>query len=293
MKKTISILLLTAALLGLSACSKQGTGSPPPVDASGYTQTSSNAPESASSAESSPETSAGESSSEASSAKPANTTPAGALAEGDRVADSYFDDAVFIGDSVSLKLTKYITAQRNAGKTDLGKAQFLTIGNMGSGNAQKSMEDETCVLPTYNGQKMYLEDSVAAMGAKKVYIMLGMNDVGLYGVEDSVANMTSLLAKIKEKSPEASIFVQSATPIVAGKEKGTWNNENFLLYNEKLLEMCKEKGYYYVDVSSVMRLEDGSLKPEFCSDPDNMGVHFSDVGCQSWIDYLYTHTAQS
>ena len=55
--------------------------------------------------------------------------------------------------------------------------------------------------------------------------------------------------------------------------------------------MCEQNGYTYLDVASVMKDSEGNLKREYCSDPDNMGVHFTDEGCKVWIDYLRTHIA--
>ncbi len=35
--------------------------------------------------------------------------------------------------------------------------------------------------------------------------------------------------------------------------------------------MCEQNGYIYLDVASVMKDDEGNLKREYCSDPDNMG----------------------
>ena len=133
---------------------------------------------------------------------------------------------------------------------------------------------------------MLVEDGVKAMGAKKVFLMLGMNDVGLYGVEDSVTNLNTLIQRILEKSPDAEIYIQSATPILAGRERKTLNNENLDKSNAALKELAREKGYHFADVASVMKVEDGSLNPDYCSDPEDMGIHFTDAGAKVWIDYL-------
>lgn len=198
---------------------------------------------------------------------------------------SWFDDAVFVGDSVSLKLTGYVTKMRQTDPDYLGKAQFLTAGSLGSGNALWEVSDKS-VHPLYQGTKMRLEDSVHACGAKKLYILLGMNDVGLYGVDDSVANMETLLKLIKEKTPDLEIFVQSATPIHKGNEKKVLNNENLRLYNEKLQEMCQRNGYNYVDIASVLTDAEGYLPDSYCSDASGMGMHFTDEACRIWVDYL-------
>ena len=201
------------------------------------------------------------------------------------VAWSWFDDAVFVGDSISLKLTGYVSKMRQSDPSFLGKAQFLTAGSLGSGNALWDVSSES-VHPLYQGTKMRLEDSIAACGAKKLYILLGMNDVGMYGIDGSVANMETLLKLILEKTPDLQIFVQSATPIHKGNELKVLNNANLVIYNQGLQEMCQRNGWHYVDVASVLRDADGYLPDAYCSDASGMGMHFTDQACQAWIDYL-------
>ncbi len=271
--------LLTAGLLLLSGCggNKQTASSTAPA--------SSAVQSAASSAVSSQEAS--------SVAPPASSQPenSAAVQESAKVDASYLDDAVFIGDSVSLKLKNYVTVKRKTEAGFFGKAQFLAAGSMGSGNALKPLGTSS-IHPLYNGKKALLEDNVAAMGAKKVYIMLGANDLALYGIDGSVENMSKLLARIQEKSPDAKLFVQSATPIIKEQQMTTLNNPNLSAYDAKLAEMCKKNGYYYIDVASVMRNSDGNLIPEYCSDPNDLGIHFTDKACQVWIDYILTHTVK-
>ena len=220
-----------------------------------------------------------------------SATPVAAVAASAKVNPNYLDDAVFIGDSVSLKLKNYVTAKRKTDAGFLGKAQFLTAGSMGSGNALKPLSSSS-IHPSYNGKKALLEDNVAAIGAKKVYVMLGINDIAPYGVDDSVKNMAKLLANIKAKSPNVLIFVQSSTPMIEKAQMTSLNNPNLAAYDVKLSQMCKDKGYYFVDVASVMRDSAGNLPLEYCSDPDVLGMHFTDKACQIWIDFILTHTVK-
>ncbi len=122
---------------------------------------------------------------------------------------TFFDDTVFVGDSVSLKLNLYVSAQRKTDSTFMGTAQFLTPGSYGTGNELKELGSENSVHPSYNGTEMYLADAIEAMGAKKVFIMLGMNDIAVYGNDGAVKNMETVLAQIKEKNPDTAIYVQS------------------------------------------------------------------------------------
>ena len=205
------------------------------------------------------------------------------------VGASFFDDAVFIGDSISLRLTYYCQAHPDA----LGKAQFLTAGSLGSGNALWDENSQDAVFPLYNGQQVTLQDGVAKSGAKKVFIMLGMNDIGLYGMDGARDNMESLIELILEKSPDVKIYVQSMTPMLTSHQLKSLNNTNIDTYNKLLKEMCNEKGYEFVDVASVMKDSDGGLIPSYCSDGGDggMGMHFTDAGAKAWVDYLRTHVS--
>ena len=211
----------------------------------------------------------------------------------DPVGDSYFDDAVFIGDSVTLKLRNYVKENHNAGGHVLGDVKFLAMGSMGSGNAMEKVTSES-IHPSYQGQKMSLEDAVAKMKAKKVYIMLGMNDVAVYGAAGAAENLMKLVGLIRDKSPKAEIFIQTATPRIHGVDKKPGNKalfeydlELYRLYREMKLDKV-----YLVDVAYVMRDAEGYLPDLYCSDPEDMGLHFSDEACAVWLDYLYTHVPE-
>lgn len=273
--------LVFVSLLALSGC---GSDEPQATSSAPASSAGSEVSSAASAAPSEPEAE-----SQASEAPLAVT--AGALPEGERVDSSYFDDAVFIGDSVSRKLDLYTTAQRKTDASFLGQARFLTAGSLGIHNAMWDLDREDAVHPSYQGAAALLEDSIAKMGAKKVYLMLGMNDIGLYGVDDSVTSMQTLVERILEKSPDARIYIQSVTPMIAATEGKNLNNTTITAFNEKMVELCREKGWYFVDVASVMKDENGKLIASYCSDPNDGGIHFTDAGCKAWVDYLYTHTA--
>jgi hypothetical protein len=199
--------------------------------------------------------------------------------------EHFFDDAVFVGDSVSLKLKYYAMKQRKDGFHTLGDAQFLVSGSLGSGNSLMPVTSDS-VHPTYQGQKMTLDESICKSGANKVFLMLGMNDIGLYGVDKAMENLDTLINQIRAKSPHASIYLQSVTPMLKGMEKTKLNNTTIQAYNKRLSAYCEAKGYTDVDVASSMMDPDGYLIAEFCSDPESMGIHFTDLACSVWVDTL-------
>lgn len=201
---------------------------------------------------------------------------------------SYFDDTAFVGDSVSVMLAYY-----QASTQALGGAQFFAAGSLSAANALWDVSSRS-VHPSYNGTKMLVEDCIMYSGAKKVYIMLGMNDIGIYSLDPSIEHYKELVARIKAKSPDVIIFIQSMTPMASTSTRAdeTLNNTKIREYNEKLRAMCEEMGWYYLDVASVMYDESGYLRQDYCSDATSMGMHFTNQGCEQWVQYLLTHTVK-
>lgn len=189
------------------------------------------------------------------------------------VGASFFDDAVFVGDSVSLKLSYYANSSGR-----LGNAKFLVQGSYGAANAVSNK-----LLMSWQGKKMDLESAVEATGAKKLFIMLGMNDIAIYGVDKTISNWRTMLGRILEKSPDIEIYIQSMTPIWTGGEKGGLNNKRADQFNQALETFALENGYTYIDVASYMKDSTGGLAAKYCS--DNY-VHITTEGAKAWVNVL-------
>lgn len=197
----------------------------------------------------------------------------------------FFDDAVFIGDSISLGLRNYVKAQRESGNDCLGEAELLVAGSMGYSNTLPEIGSPNSIHPQYNGTTVRIEDGVKLIGAKKVFIMLGLNDFCIYPHDMAMDNVRECIGKITAMNPGVSIYVQSVTPAL--KDSGSFSNENIRIFNEGLKTLCTENGWTYVDVASVMSDEYGRLKYEYCGDAEGKGVHMTNAGCEAWVNYLY------
>lgn len=214
------------------------------------------------------------------------TTKSPILPESAPVPASYFDDAVFIGDSISEGLHNYADD-----KQSFGDAVFLTSVSLSATNALWDVSSRS-VHPRYEGEKRKIEDVVPLTGASKVYLMLGMNDIIAVGVDKAAINFEKLCDRILENAPEVQLFVQSVTPLAGeGETSGEHelNNETISAYNEQLKELCAKRGWYYLDVASALSDETGRLDRSICSDPSGMGMHLTFAGCAKWVEFLYTH----
>ena len=190
---------------------------------------------------------------------------------------SFFDDAAFVGDSISLMLSNYCSYTKA-----LGNATFLVRGSYGVGN-----EVVAGYHIIYQGVETVLEDALASCGVNKVFIMLGMNDIGLYGVDGTIENWGKLLERLRAKLPNLEIYIQSMTPVWTGGEVGGLNNKNVESYNQKLKAFAQANGCKFIDIAPYMKDSTGGLASVYCS--DNY-VHLTEAGAKAWIQVLKAYT---
>ena len=210
---------------------------------------------------------------------PAATTPP---KTGAGVDAAWFDDAVFVGDSVTLKLSYYCEDHPEA----LSDTQFFCAGSLSYTNALWPLDDPDAVHPYYQGQTYLTEDCAKVTGAKKVFIMLGMNDIGLSGVDGAMENANTLIGNIKKNSPDVTFYIESVTPMIPSAEGDVLNNTKIRELDERLEQFANENGYQYLDLYHALADEDGCLPLEYCGDPDGQGIHFTDEACELWVQYL-------
>ena len=203
---------------------------------------------------------------------------------------SWFDDAAFVGDSVSVTLANY-----NSSYGTLGKAKFFCSVSLSQTNAlsYQAGNERLPEYPAGSGQHPRIEDGIAASGAKKVYLMLGMNCIAS-GVDRVSQDLVTLVSKIQEKSPGIAVLIESVTPMTADSPRadGSLNNFTIQEFNEKMKAICQEKQWYYVNVAEAVTGDQGALKAEYSGDKA-MGIHFNYDGAAACANYLLTHVPEA
>ena len=190
-----------------------------------------------------------------------------------QVADSYFDDAAFIGDSRTQGLQLY-TGLPNA---TFYATQGLMVDTFFSKKFVKA-----------GGGKITIPDAMKNQTFKKVYIMLGVNELGWAYEKVFIQKYGEVVDKVKELQPDAKIYVQSILPVTKAKSDGDaiYNNTKISRYNELIEQMCRERGVTYLHVADAVGLDNGALRAGSATD----GVHLNREYCYKWLDYLKTHT---
>ena len=191
----------------------------------------------------------------------------------------FFDDAAFIGDSITLGLRNYEMKYHH-----LGEVTFLCQGSYSVAHGVNNT-----MYISYQGQDMTPQDALAASGVKKVFILLGMNDIALYGVDKTMENWAVLVANIREKCPEIQIFIQSGTPIYTEGQIGGLNNNRMDEYNGRLQTFARENDCVYLDVGTAMKDSTNGLASRYAS--DNY-VHLTYAACELWVEQLKNYVCQ-
>ena len=199
---------------------------------------------------------------------------------------SWFDDCVFLGDSLTAQLSYY-----NDAYGVFGDAKFVCSTSLSYWNSQWDIDREDNVHPLYNGEKILLEDAVNVTESKKAIITLGMNDVGYWGPATACDYARSLVEKIKAKSPDTIIYLETVTPMMYGKEKLHLNNAIIKEFNGYLKNLAAEQGCGFLDSYDALVNDAGYLPDEFCSDPDALGLHLKFNGCAVWEAFLKANVA--
>ena len=205
--------------------------------------------------------------------------------------DSFFDDSVFVGHSVMMHFKdKYVAYKRGGDSGFLGTAKFHASGSFSYHNNLAPVSADS-VHPLYRGEKMKIEDAVAAMGAKTVYLSgMALNELALFGAEASVSNLAAVADAIKAKSPDARIVVLANTYRTRdfNDSRNKLNNASISEYNNLLLDYCGENGFDFVDVATPL-MENGCLADKFCSDNDKSNSNC--LGCHLTTDAYAIWTA--
>lgn len=123
----------------------------------------------------------------------------------------------------------------------------------------------------------------------KVFLMIGINDLGRGGVPDTVAMKTrQIVRRIKTESPRTKVYIQSVLPTndhygLFGGHTARW--KNIPVTNELLRHVAEEEGVTYIDLFSLFADEDGKMNINYSND----GLHLTGKGYTVWRDAVKSY----
>lgn len=177
---------------------------------------------------------------------------------------SYFDNALFIGDSRTVGIRDY---------GSLGNADFYCREGFSTRDAKKESESGD------------LEKMISSGKYKKIYIMLGINEIG-NDIENTFGNFKGLVENVRAKAPDAVIYLQANMHVTSDAQTSSVNNERINALNDLIHSLADNTKIFYIDVNPVFDDDKGNLEAGYTSD----GVHVLAEIYRNWSEWYRLYT---
>ena len=186
------------------------------------------------------------------------------------VDDSYFSDALFIGDS------------RTVGIHEYGK---LTTPDYFCSNGLSSYTILKENINVKGFGKTTLGNLLSKKTYGKIYIMIGVNELG--NVMDELATkMNDLITAVRKAQPNAIIYLQGNLHVTAARANTDKyiNNVRMNELNSIIASHADNKKTFYIDPNILFDDENGNLRQDYSADNSHIYAKYYVI----WTDWLKT-----
>ena len=184
------------------------------------------------------------------------------------------NDTLFVGDSRTVGIREYSGLK--------GADFFCSVG--------MNIFDVTGESLSVDGVgNVTLSQLLSKKQYSKVYIMLGINEVG-YPHSSVVDKYSKVLDLIKEKQPNASIIIEANLHVSKSRSDSdkVVNNASINDLNTKLSALADGSKVFYIDANTIFDDASGSLSSDMTSD----GTHLYAKYYPTWVEWISMETAK-
>lgn len=186
---------------------------------------------------------------------------------------SYFDDALFIGDSRMVGMHDYSGLDNATYYAEVG----LTIYSL--------FDDK--IAPLADGSMGTIEQALQEKQFGKIYLMVGINELGTGTRERFLETYRAAVEKIHALQPDALIFIQGILYVTESRSQSDAyiNNPNIIARNSDIATLADNKQIFYIDVNEVYSDGNGNLSTEYSFD----NAHLKGACYDQWVTFLMEH----
>lgn len=192
--------------------------------------------------------------------------------------DSYITQSLFVGDRSALALQKdgRITLDQYAGKDDLKISNFLK---------------ESCVAFEDDSNTYTIPQAIAKMKARRVYVMIGSNDVdGSVTVDEFISDYKQALQNIKNSYSYCDIIACAIAPVTKDSNEAAQTQTRIDQFNQAIAVACNDMGFKYLNLPDVLKGEKGYAEPSYV---DEATGTFNAAGANAVLEYVKSHAYQT
>ncbi|MCR5671448.1 MAG: acylhydrolase, partial [Butyrivibrio sp.] len=118
----------------------------------------------------------------------------------------------------------------------------------------------------------------------KIYIMLGLNEIGTGNEGYFAQAYVDVLHKIEDLQPDAIIYIQGIMHVTEAKSSNdkNFNNDRINLRNKVLSELADNRRVFYIDMNGEVDDGRGNLDSDLSFDD----VHLKASAYERWHQFL-------
>ncbi len=197
------------------------------------------------------------------------------------VGEDYFTSILFIGDSRTQGL--------QIATGGYGASFYADRGLSIDGVSSKKFITRT--KPSGEAQTISILDALTEEPfGEKIYIWLGLNELGWRSTEKFETSYRTQLAEIRRLCPNAEIVLMALIPvgknaIVIGVDSNDQANLRVREYNDILLRLAEEAGVYFLNCYEAFADETGYLPNGYAND----GIHLRKEQNLALCEYIRSH----
>ena len=181
------------------------------------------------------------------------------------VDENWFNDALFIGDS-------HIE----------GFCDYAGVPNA-TYYFKRGLDIWSVMNKSFVGGKQTIPQALSQRQFGKIYIMLGINEIGRGTTESYAAQYAGVVAQLRELQPEAVIYIQAIFHTSQKKsDSSIYNNDTINARNAAVSALADGQHVFFIDCNAVFDDENGALTSTYSGD----GVHVKAPYYTMWRDYL-------
>ena len=197
------------------------------------------------------------------------------------VDDSYLADALIIGDSRTEGLHGFTSMQKS---TYFASKEGLSVYNFWD-------KEVNYYEPGKDAAKKSMDEVLAGRTFGKIYISLGINELGIGTTKKYYDNYREILAKIREAQPDAVIFIEGMMHVSEklSSTSNVFSNTIVVQRNTAVATLANGHDIFYIDMNSVLCDADGNLQADMTGD----GIHLYASEYEKWHAFLLTRGIQT
>lgn len=188
------------------------------------------------------------------------------------VDNSYFEDAIFIGDSRIEGLCLYAGIDT----ADFCYKQGLTVYDLMTEKLVHKDNSQSTLTQTLSKKKY-----------GKIFMMIGINELGKKTTKDYAEQYRKNIEEIQKLQPDARIILMGIMNVSSeySKSNDVFNNDNINSKNVAIAELADGERIFYMDMNPAVTDKTGGLKKDYTWD----GIHLKAQYYKLWADFLKEH----